>query len=78
MARRVSFDRSLYAPEAVTAAAEAYAAHAGITVRELKKATVATFQGSADNIDQTVHAFANHVLFETIVRRRQAVRDKEA
>jgi len=70
---RISFDRSLYVPEAVEAAAEAYAGHAEITVErapDVVVAVVGTVTGGDVRIVE--HSFCNLVLQETIVRRRRA------
>jgi hypothetical protein len=73
MAKRLSFDRSLYLPEAVEAAAAAYAGHAEIEVTPTADATVAVIAGVVGNDpDMVAHAFCNHVLHETIARMRQA------
>jgi hypothetical protein len=77
MAERITFDRSLYSPEAVDAAAQAYADHATIAVTPGPDAVVAELSDAVDLDPQTVaHAFANHVLYETIARRRQAALDE--
>ena len=73
MAERITFDRSLYLPEAVEAAAAAYAEHADVQVVPGADEVVAVISGVTGHNPQTVaHAFCNHVLHETIVRRRQA------
>lgn len=70
---RISFDRSLYLPEAVEAAAAAYAEHAQIAVTTGADAIEAVISGVVDYDPDTVaNAFRNHVLHETIARRRQA------
>jgi hypothetical protein len=72
MARRVAFDGSLYLPEAVEAAAEAYAEHATILVKPAADGVVARISVAADeDLDMVANAFCNHVLYETIVRLRQ-------
>jgi len=72
MAKRVTFDRSLYLPEAVEAAAAAYAEHAKIEVTPDADAVLAVISGVArGETDLVVNAFCNHVLHETIVRLRQ-------
>jgi hypothetical protein len=77
MSERITFDRSLYSPEAVEAAAEAYADYARIAVTPGPDAIVADVSDTADHDLQTVaHAFCNHVLYETIARRRQAALDE--
>jgi hypothetical protein len=79
MADRIAFDRSLYLPEAVEAAAEAYAEHARIAVTATADAAVAEIDAAAPEDQQTVmHAFCNHVLHETITRRRQAALEEDA
>lgn len=77
MAERISFERSLYLPEAVDAAAAAYAEHAQIEVTPAADAVVAVISAPADE-QIVVHAFCNHVLYETITRRRQAALDEVA
>lgn len=74
MAERITFDRSLYAPEAVAAAAAAYAEHAEIRVTPGGDATVALIARIVGEHDPRLvaSAFCNHVLHETIARRRQA------
>jgi hypothetical protein len=79
MSERVSFDRSLYLPEAVDAAAEAYAAHAQIDVTPTAAGLDVVIGATGDLDPQTVvHAFCNHVLYETIARRRRAALDEGA
>ena len=74
MAERIVFDRSLYVPEAVAAAAAAYAEHAEIDVAPQSDATVAVIGRIVGDHDPELvaRAFCNHVLHETIARRRQA------
>ncbi len=73
MPERVTFDRSLYLPEAVDAAAAAYAEHAQIEVTRGDDCTVALISPVADsNATVLVNAFCNHVLFETIAKLRQS------
>ncbi len=73
MAERITFDRSLYLPEAIEAAAAAYAEHARIELTPTADAVVAVVPDVAGLDPQAVaHAFCNHVLHETITRRRQA------
>ncbi|MFN8642948.1 MAG: HxsD-like protein [Candidatus Binatia bacterium] len=77
MADRITFDRSLYLPEAVEAAAAAYADYAAITLEPSAEAVAVVIADAGEHDVQTVgHAFANHVLHETIARRRQAARDE--
>jgi hypothetical protein len=72
MPKRISFDRSLYLPEAVEAAATAYAEHAKIEVTPTTEATVALLSDVAEHDPETLaNAFCNHVLHETIARMRQ-------
>ena len=73
MAERIVFDRSLYLPDAVEAAATAYAEHARIEVTAEGDSTVALISDVVDHDAQVVsNAFCNHVLHETIARRREA------
>lgn len=79
MAERVAFDRSLYLPDAVEAAAEAYAEVAKIELAPSADAIEAVVDQVAEGDLQTVvHAFCNHVLHETITRRRQTALDEVA
>jgi hypothetical protein len=79
MVEQVSFDRSLYLPEAVQAAAEAYAELAKIEVTPSADAVMAVIDQVADEDLRTiVNAFCNHVLHETIARRRQTALDEVA
>ncbi len=73
MGRQIAFEGSLYLPEAVEAAAIAYADHARITVTPGNDTVVVEISGlgEADAAD-VANAFCNHVLFETIARTRQA------
>ena len=73
MDKRIAFDRSLYLPEAVEAAAAAYAAHAEIEVLSTDDAVIAVISGVVGNDpDMVANAFCNYVLQETIARVRQA------
>jgi hypothetical protein len=75
MAERLVFDRSLYLPEAVEAAATAYADYARIEVAAGGESTEVTISDVVDHDEQLIaRAFANHVLHETILRVRQAAR----
>jgi hypothetical protein len=77
MAERISFDRSLYLPEAVDTAAAAYAEHAKIEVTPTGDAVIVLLDAVSGYDPRTVaHAFCNHVLHETIARRRQAGLDE--
>lgn len=78
MAERIAFDRTLYLPEAVEAAAAAYAEHATIEVTPSADAVVAAISVEGDDAQTVVHAFCNHVLYETVTRRRQAALDERA
>jgi hypothetical protein len=70
---RISFDRSLYLPEAVAAAAAAYSDHARIALTPMADAVVVDVCAVAPDEQRTVvKAFCNHVLYETITRHRQA------
>jgi hypothetical protein len=72
MGNEITFDRSLYLPDAVAAAAEAYGDFAHIELTQTADAVVAKLSGIVDHDPQTVaDAFCNHALYETIVRRRQ-------
>jgi len=73
MAERIIFDGSLYAPEAVAAAAAAYADFAVIEVTAKGGSVEAALSDTGEYEPQTIaRAFSNHVLHETIARRRQA------
>lgn len=77
MTERMTFDRSLYLSEAVDAAAQAYADYAAIALEPGADAVVAVISDAPEHDLATVaHAFANHVLFETISRRRKAALDE--
>lgn len=72
MVKQITFDRSLYLPEAVEAAAAAFAEHAQIEVTPSADATVAVISGVVEHDPETVaNAFCNYVLHETIARMRQ-------
>jgi len=73
MAERIIFDRSLYLPEAVEAAAAAYAEHAEIELTPAADAVVAVISRVVEHDPHLVaNAFCNHALHETIARMRQA------
>ncbi|MCK6556196.1 HxsD-like protein [Candidatus Binatia bacterium] len=78
MAEQVSFDSYLYLPEAVEAAAAAYAEHADIALTTTPEAVLATISGTGDDADlhTLTHAFCNHVLHETIARKRRAAAEE--
>jgi len=76
MAKRITFDRSLYLPEAVEAAAATYADYAEVEVTPGDDATVAVISGGGNDPDVVAHSFCNHVLYETIARlRRETLRE---
>ena len=70
---QISFDRSLYVPEAVEAAAAAYADYADITLERTSDAVVAVV-GAVRGAERDVveHSFCNLALQETVVRVRRA------
>ena len=66
---RITFDRSLYTPEAVEAAAAAYADYAEIALERSGDAVVAIIGAVTGGDRQTVeNSFCNLALQETIVR----------
>ena len=70
---RITFDRSLYTPEAVEAAAAAYAEYADIALERSGDAVVAVVGAVTGGDRQTVeNSFCNLALQETIVRMRRA------
>ena len=72
MAERISFDRSLYLPEAVEAAAAAYADFAKVELTSSAETVVADISDAGDyDLATIANAFSNHVLHETISRRRR-------
>ena len=75
---QIIFDRSLYAPDAVEAAAAAYAPYAEIALEgsgdELVAVVGAVTGGDRELIE---HSFCNHALQETIVRVRRAAAPEE-
>jgi hypothetical protein len=64
---RVTFSRSLYLPEALEAAAGVYAPLAEVMVEHAGNEVTAVVS-TADR--EIVDAFCNHVLYETVNRRR--------
>lgn len=77
MAERIVFDQSLYLPEAVAAAAEAYAGFATIRQAPVERGIEVTIAEPVEHELQAIaDAFCNHVLHETIARRRQADGDE--
>jgi hypothetical protein len=76
MAERITFDRSLYLPEAVEAAAAAYAEYARVELTTGSDGVVAVVEPvDGEDGPHVVHGFCNHVLYETITRRRQALEE---
>jgi hypothetical protein len=71
VADEIRFSRSLYLPEAVEAAAEAYGQVAKVVVSAHDDEIVATIDADERYGDRSLDAFANHVLFESIVRSRE-------
>jgi len=70
---QIIFDRSLYAPEAVEAAAAAYAEHADIALERSGDAVVAVISAVRGGDRETIeHSFCNLALQETVVRMRRA------
>ncbi|HYD50923.1 MAG TPA: HxsD-like protein [Terriglobales bacterium] len=72
MAKEIRFDRSLYLPEAVEAAAAAYRDHAEISLSTAGDSVIAAITAADEDLDEIAGAFGNHVLYETITRIRQA------
>ena len=70
---QITFDRSLYSPEAVEAAAAAYAEYAEIAL-EHSGDTVIAIVGAVRGADRETieHSFCNLALQETVVRMRRA------
>lgn len=67
----IVFSRSLYLPEAIEAAAEAYAALAEIEIARGDDATTVILRNvDPDVADVIEDAFSNHALVETITRSR--------
>ena len=70
---QIIFDRSLYAPEAVEAAAAAYAEYADIALERSGDAVVAVISAVRGGDRETIeHSFCNFALQETVVRMRRA------
>jgi hypothetical protein len=75
---RIVFDRSLYTPDAVEAAAAAYAEYAEIGLEHEGDATVAVVGAVTGADRRTVeNSFCNLVLQETIVRMHQTASREE-
>jgi hypothetical protein len=70
---QITFDRSLYTPDAVEAAAVAYAEYADIALERSSDAVVAVV-GAVRGADRDTieHSFCNLALQETVVRMRRA------
>jgi hypothetical protein len=74
VAESISFARSLYLPEAVQAAAAAYADLARIDVSDTGNDLIVTISDPDPSVAPEIGgAFANHALHETILRRGAAV-----
>jgi hypothetical protein len=70
---QITFDRSLYAPDAVEAAAAAYAEYADITLERSSNAVVADVGEVRGAERETIErSFCNLALQETVVRMRRA------
>ena len=75
---RITFDRSLYTPEAVEAAAAAYAEFAEIALEHAGDTIVAVVGAVTGGDSQTIeNSFCNHALQETIVRTHHATSREE-
>jgi len=76
---QIIFDRSLYAPEAVEAAAAAYAEHADIVLERSGDTVVAVISAVRGGDRETIeHSFCNFALQETVVRMRRAAPEEES
>ena len=73
MTKNLSFSRSLYLVEAVEAAVEAYGEVATIEVSTSENDIGVSIDADDGYGDAIFHAFSNHVLFESIIRTRQAL-----
>lgn len=75
---RITFDRSLYTPEAIEAAAAIYADYADIALEPANDAVVAVV-GDVRGAERDLveHSFCNFVLQETVVRMRRAAAAEE-
>jgi len=70
----LAFHRSLYLPEAVHAAAEAYGGYATIRVTDSPTDLVVELSGYDTRYGETIiDSFNNHVLFESVVRSRETL-----
>jgi hypothetical protein len=71
MAKPITFDHSIYSPDAVQSAAEVYAELLNIGLESTDGATQAVFSDlDPDNGQMLIDAFCNHVLFDSIQRHR--------
>lgn len=70
MAEAIHFARSLYSPEAVEAAIEAWQGVAQFDVEQLDQAIAVRMEPNEGDPEEAKDTFSNHVLFETIVRSR--------
>jgi hypothetical protein len=76
---RITFDRSLYTPEAVEAAAAAYAEYADIALERERDTVVADVGAVRGGDRETIeHSFCNLALQETVVRIRRAAASAES
>ena len=73
MTNTTQFSRSLYLAEAVEAATTAYSEVATFVVTTSETDIEVQVESDDDYGDSVLHAFKNHVLFESIVRSRQAL-----
>jgi hypothetical protein len=71
----VAFDRSLYLPEAVAAAVDAYAPYTeSQRVETTPTEVIVTLEGYDEGYGEAFgDQFANHALFESVVRAREAL-----
>lgn len=67
----LTFSRSLYLPEAVQAAAEAYSQVAGVEVVTNEHDVIVHIAADPAYGTRVLDAFSNHALLETIVRSRE-------
>ena len=73
MTNTTLFSRSLYLVEAVEAATAAYSEVATFVVSTTDSEIEVQIDSDDGYGDTVIHAFRNHVLFESIVRSRQAL-----
>jgi hypothetical protein len=75
---QISFDRSLYTPDAVEAAAAAYAEYAEIALEASGDAVIAVIGAVTGGDRETIeNSFCNLALQETIVRMHQGAARQE-